>query len=78
VDNKIEEPPLLETATKQRLMKTTDSEDLVCAVAICSVCILVRILQLFVVMSHKRSINPILNPYPMSIQYYYIYKANSS
>jgi hypothetical protein len=41
-----------------------DWEDLVCAVVICRVCRLVKVLQLFVVTSYKRS--PIINPNPAS------------
>jgi hypothetical protein len=41
-----------------------------CAVVICRVCRLVSVLQLFVVTSHKRSRNPVINPNPVSGHYY--------
>jgi hypothetical protein len=52
-------------ATKQWACEgTADWEDLAYAVVICSVCRLMM-LQLFIVMSCKHSVNPINNPDPM-------------
>jgi hypothetical protein len=48
------------------------TEDFICAVVvvICRVCDSVKLLHLFVVMSYKFSINPIINPNPMSSYLY--------
>jgi hypothetical protein len=48
-------------------MTSEQTENFMCAVVVVYiVCKPVRLLQLFVVMSHKHSINPIMNPNPVS------------
>jgi hypothetical protein len=46
-------------------MTSKDKEGLVFTAVICRVCRLVKVLQLLVVMSHKRAINSIINPTPV-------------
>jgi hypothetical protein len=76
------ESPPLETATKQRLVKTvTDWEDIVCPIVMCEVCRTVTAKTLLVVTSCKSSINPITSPkhaYSHSMRWqYYLKKKNT-
>jgi hypothetical protein len=54
------------SCTVRRRYQATTSEDLVLAVVVCRVFRLVKMLQLFVVTSYKPSVNPIIDPDPVS------------
>jgi hypothetical protein len=65
VNMEVEGSTALEAVARQRLVKTADWEDLVCAAVNCGVCESVIVLWLLVVMICKCLINPITNPNPV-------------
>lgn len=49
-----------------QVLTSENRTDLVCAIVIYSMCRLVRMLWLFVISSHKHSVNPVIKPTPVS------------